>query len=72
MRADAWRRFWDLLRRLHGKVHVSVQALCDYVYLSRRQGILPEAMVTFRGLARLRDERLRHAELGNWMWRPRR
>ena len=31
------------------------QALCDYVYLSRRQGTAPEALVTFRNLARLRD-----------------
>ena len=31
------------------------QALCDYVYLSRRQGIAPEGLVTFRNLARIRD-----------------
>lgn len=31
------------------------QALCDYVYLSRRQGTAPEALLTFRNLARIRD-----------------
>ena len=31
------------------------QALCDYVYLCRRQGTAPEALLTFRNLARLRD-----------------
>jgi hypothetical protein len=30
------------------------QALCDYVYLSRRQGVRPEALVTFRNLERIR------------------
>ena len=30
------------------------QALCDYVYLSRRRGVEPEALVTFRNLARIR------------------
>jgi hypothetical protein len=29
------------------------QALCDYVYLSRRHGTAPEALVTFRNLARV-------------------
>lgn len=29
------------------------QALCDYVYLSRRQGVRPENLVTFRQLHRL-------------------
>jgi hypothetical protein len=29
------------------------QALCDYVYLSRRQGVRPEALLTFRHLHRL-------------------
>jgi hypothetical protein len=29
------------------------QALCDYVYLSRRRGAEPEALVTFRNLARI-------------------
>ena len=33
----------------------SSQALCDYVYLSRRQGTPPEALVTFRNLSRVRD-----------------
>lgn len=31
------------------------QALCDYVYLARRHGTVPEALVTFRNLARIRD-----------------
>ncbi len=30
------------------------QALCDYVYLSRRRGTAPEALVTFRNLGKLR------------------
>jgi hypothetical protein len=30
-----------------------VQALCDYVYLARRQGVRPEALVTFRDLHRV-------------------
>ncbi|MFO7903518.1 MAG: hypothetical protein R6U98_12710 [Pirellulaceae bacterium] len=30
------------------------QALCDYVYLSRRHGAEPDALVTFRNLARIR------------------
>ena len=30
------------------------QALCDYVYLSRRQGVRPEALATFRNLERIR------------------
>ena len=30
------------------------QALCDYVYLARRQGVRPEALVTFRNLQRIR------------------
>jgi hypothetical protein len=30
------------------------QALCDYVYLSRRQSVRPEALVTFRHLQRIR------------------
>ncbi|MFO7906701.1 MAG: type IV toxin-antitoxin system AbiEi family antitoxin domain-containing protein [Planctomycetota bacterium] len=32
----------------------AAQALCDYVYLSRRRGAEPEALVTFRNLARIR------------------
>lgn len=32
----------------------SLQALCDYVYLARRQGTSPESLVRFRNLARLR------------------
>lgn len=34
------------------------QALCDYVYLSRRHGAEPEALVTFRNLARIRADDL--------------
>ncbi len=34
------------------------QALCDYVYLSHRYGVEPEAMVTFRNLERIRAEEL--------------
>ncbi len=30
------------------------QALCDYVYLSRREGVRPETLVTFRNLQRIR------------------
>lgn len=30
------------------------QALCDYVYLARRQGVRPESLVTFRNLQRCR------------------
>ena len=30
------------------------QALCDYVYLSRRHGTAPEALLTFRNLEKLR------------------
>jgi hypothetical protein len=36
------------------------QALCDYVYLSRRQATAPEALVTFRNLERLRDADFPH------------
>ena len=32
------------------------QALCDYIYLSRRRGTAPEALVTFRNLAGICDE----------------
>jgi hypothetical protein len=38
-----------------GSIAPPAQALCDYVYLLRRQGTAPEALVTFRGLARVRD-----------------
>jgi hypothetical protein len=34
------------------------QALCDYVYLSRRDGVRPEALVTFRNLHRLRTQEI--------------
>ena len=37
-----------------GLVAPPVQALCDYVYLSRRQGVRPEALVTFRQLQHIR------------------
>lgn len=37
-----------------GLVAPPAQALCDYVYLSRRQGVRPEALVTFRDLRRIR------------------
>ena len=37
-----------------GIVAPPAQALCDYVYLSRRQGVRPEALVTFRDLQRIR------------------
>jgi predicted transcriptional regulator of viral defense system len=38
-----------------GAIASAAQALCDYVYLSRRQGTAPEDLVTFRNLDRLRD-----------------
>ncbi|MEI8374037.1 MAG: hypothetical protein WCJ35_14520 [Planctomycetota bacterium] len=38
-----------------GAIAPPAQSLCDYVYLSRRQATSPEALVTFRNLARLRD-----------------
>lgn len=34
------------------------QAICDYVYLARRHGAEPEALVTFRNLARIQAEDL--------------
>lgn len=37
-----------------GPMAPPAQALCDYAYLSRRQGIRPEALVTFRDLQRIR------------------
>jgi len=37
-----------------GAIAPPTQALCDYVYLSRRHGADPEAVVTFRNLARIR------------------
>jgi hypothetical protein len=37
-----------------GVVAPPAQALCDYVYLSRRQGTRPEGLVTFRDLRRVR------------------
>lgn len=38
---------------LKGAIATPAQALCDYVYLSRRHGADPEALVTFRNLARI-------------------
>jgi hypothetical protein len=35
-----------------GAIASPAQALCDYVYLARRHGTAPEALVTFRNLAR--------------------
>ena len=35
-----------------GAIASPTQALCDYVYLARRHGTAPEALVTFRNLAR--------------------
>jgi len=37
-----------------GTIAAPAQALCDYVYLSRRQGVRPEALVTFRNLQPIR------------------
>ena len=34
-----------------GVVASPAQALCDFVYVTRRQGVSPEGLVTFRGLA---------------------
>ena len=42
----------------NGAIASPAQALCDYVYLSRRQGTAPEALVTFRNLANVRDDGL--------------
>lgn len=39
-----------------GAVAPPPQALCDYVYLSRRYGVEPEALVTFRNLQQIRAE----------------
>jgi hypothetical protein len=38
-----------------GAIAPPAQALCDYVYLSRRLATAPESLVTFRNLARVRD-----------------
>ncbi len=43
---------------LEGAVAPPPQALCDYVYLSRRYGVEPEALVTFRNLQQIRAEGL--------------
>jgi hypothetical protein len=37
----------------------AAQALCDFVYLSRRQGVRPESLLHFRHLDRLSAEELR-------------
>lgn len=34
------------------------QAFCDYVYLSRRYGVKPESLLTFRNLERIRADEL--------------
>ncbi|MGA2031476.1 MAG: hypothetical protein ABSG68_04405 [Thermoguttaceae bacterium] len=39
-----------------GAIAPPAQALCDYVYLSRRQATAPEALVTFRNLGRIRGD----------------
>jgi hypothetical protein len=36
-----------------GAIACPAQALCDFVYLSRRRGVAVEAVVTFRNLARI-------------------
>lgn len=46
------------LPMLEGAVAPPPQALCDYVYLSRRYGVEPEALVTFRNLQQIRAEGL--------------
>ena len=38
-----------------GAIAPPAQALCDYVYLSRRRGAEPEALVTFQNLERIRS-----------------
>lgn len=43
---------------LEAAIAPPAQVLCDYVYLSRRHGAEPEALVTFRDLARIRAEDL--------------
>ena len=43
---------------LEGAVAPPPQALCDYVYLSRRYAVEPEALVTFRNLQQIRAEAL--------------
>lgn len=39
---------------LEGATAAPAQALCDFVYLCRRQGTAPELLVTFRNLSRIR------------------
>lgn len=41
-----------------GAMASPAQSLCDFVYLSRRRGVEPETLVTFRNLARIRPEDL--------------
>ena len=41
-----------------GAIAPPEQALCDYVYLSRRHGAEPESLVTFRNLAQIQDSDL--------------
>jgi hypothetical protein len=41
-----------------GAMASPAQALCDYIYLSRRRGNAPEALVTFRSLATIGEAQL--------------
>ena len=43
---------------LEAAIAPPAQALCDYVYLAHRHGTEPEALVTFRNLARIQAEDL--------------
>jgi hypothetical protein len=38
---------------VEGAMASPAQSLCDYVYLSRRQGVEPQALVTLRNLSRI-------------------
>ncbi|MCX6349494.1 MAG: hypothetical protein NTV79_08360 [Candidatus Aureabacteria bacterium] len=44
-----------------GAVAEAEEALCDFVYISRRSGAAPEALVSFRNRERIRPARLRSA-----------
>ncbi|MEA1951116.1 MAG: hypothetical protein U9N87_07005 [Planctomycetota bacterium] len=41
-----------------GAIAPPEQAICDYVYLSRRHGVDPETLVTFQNLERIKDSDL--------------
>jgi hypothetical protein len=41
-----------------GLIAPPIQALCDYVYLARREDVRPEALVTFRNLSSIRTPAL--------------